>query len=82
LDIETDASLTFTDHNDYDIIEEHDRISLVKLNDLKPGSPVKAVIKKADGSIQDLMLNHTLTEEQIQWFRAGSALNVIRNKEV
>ena len=70
--------LTFADSEDYETIEADDRISLVNLADLKPGSPVRAVIKKPDGSTRDLMLNHTLTEEQIQWFRAGSALNALR----
>jgi aconitate hydratase len=67
--------LTFSSQTDYDKIEEHDRISLVDLSELKPGKPVKAYLTKKDGERVELILNHTLTEEQIGWFRAGSALN-------
>ena len=71
--------LTFSDPGDYEKIEEFDRVSIMDLKDLKPGIPVKAVIKKKNGSMLKLMLNHTLTEEQIGWFRAGSALNALKD---
>lgn len=67
--------LTFESPEDYEKIGEYDRISIVDLAGLKPGVPVKLKIKKEDGSASELMLRHTLTEEQIGWFRAGSALN-------
>ncbi len=67
--------LTFIDSGDYEKIEELDRVSLVDLGNIKPGVPVKTIITKEDGSNLELLLNHTLTEEQIGWFRAGSALN-------
>jgi aconitate hydratase len=67
--------LTFSSQADYDKIEEADRVSLTDLSDLKPGKTVKAHLTKKDGSRVELTLKHTLTEEQICWFRAGSALN-------
>jgi aconitate hydratase len=70
--------LTFRDREDYEKIEEEDRISLVELKDLAPGSPVRCIITKRGGSRHDLLLDHTLTEEHISWFRAGSALNTLR----
>jgi len=69
--------LIFSDTADYDQIEEYDRISIVDLSGLQPGKSVKAVIRKEDGMAHKILLNHTLTEEQIGWFRAGSALNTI-----
>ena len=70
---------TFKDSGDYEKIDEFDRVSLVNLDSIAPGMPVKSVITKKDGSNIELMLNHTLTEEQIGWFRAGSALNALNN---
>jgi aconitate hydratase len=69
--------LTFTHHQDYDRIEEYDRVSVVNIAGLTPGKSVKAVVKKRDGSTYEIMLDHTLTGEQIEWFKAGSALNAI-----
>ena len=69
--------LIFSDTADYDQIQEYDRISIVDLSGLQPGKSVKAIIKKKDGMAHEILLNHTLTEEQIGWFRAGSALNTI-----
>jgi aconitate hydratase len=69
--------LTFADPNDYDIIQEDDRIDLVDLKELAPGSQVKMVVKHKDGSIDDVLLNHTMNKAQIEWFKSGSALNLI-----
>ncbi|MBW2616647.1 MAG: aconitate hydratase, partial [Deltaproteobacteria bacterium] len=69
--------LIFSDTADYDQIEEYDRISIIDLSGFQPGKSVKAVIRKKDGMTHEILLNHTLTEEQIGWFRAGSALNTI-----
>ena len=69
--------LTFSDPADYDEIEEYDRVSIVNLAKLQPGNPVKTVIKKRDGTTGEMYMNHTLTKEQIEWFKAGSALNTI-----
>ncbi len=69
--------LTFDDPADYDKIQEDDKLSIVGLKDLAPGKQVKLIIKHADGSTEEAMLNHTLNENQIEWFKAGSALNLI-----
>ena len=70
--------LTFADASVYDRIQETDRISLAGLKDLAPGRPVRAVLHHADGSSEEFLLNHTFNREQIEWFRAGSALNLLR----
>ncbi|RKY99328.1 MAG: aconitate hydratase, partial [Ignavibacteriae bacterium] len=72
--------LTFAVSADYDNILEDDRISLVGLNELTPGKQLKMVIKHKDGSSHEAMLNHTMNKAQIEWFKAGSALNLIAEK--
>ncbi|CAD6185650.1 unnamed protein product [Caenorhabditis auriculariae] len=72
--------LTFSNPADYDKIDSSDRVSIVGLKDFAPGKQIKAVITKKDGSKIDIYLNHTFNEQQIDWFRAGSALN--RMKQV
>jgi aconitate hydratase len=69
--------LTFADPADYEKIRETDRISLLGLADLTPGRPVRMVVTHADGLSEDVLLNHSFNENQIGWFRAGSALNLI-----
>jgi len=71
--------LTFANPDDYSKIKPSDKISLTVV-DLAPGKPVKCVIKHADGSKDTIELLHTLNEGQVEWFKAGSALN--RMKEV
>ena len=70
--------LTFVNEDDYKLVEQGDSIDLVGLKDLKPGSHVKAVINHKDGSSVEIDLKHSLNEEQLVWFRNGSALNTIR----
>ena len=72
--------LTFANASDYDKVQPTDKISLLGLKDLAPGKPVKAEIKHKDGKVDSITLNHTLNEQQISWFKAGSALN--RMKEI
>ncbi len=67
--------LTFANPADYDKIEQSDRMTVSGLYTLEPGKPVKVYIKKPDGRILEIQANHTMTREQIAWFRAGSALN-------
>ncbi len=69
--------LTFADPKDYDKIKEGDKVSIIGLTDLKPDKQLKLVIKHNDGSKDEAMLNHTMNEHQIKWFKAGSALNLI-----
>ncbi|XP_063164362.1 aconitate hydratase, mitochondrial [Candoia aspera] len=72
--------LTFADPADYDKIHPVDKLSIVGLKDFAPGKPLKCIIKHPNGSQETIMLNHTFNETQIEWFRAGSALN--RMKEL
>ncbi|MBL7225719.1 MAG: aconitate hydratase [Desulfobacteraceae bacterium] len=72
--------LTFLDPSDYDRVGEYDTMSFVDLNALRPGNSVKAIIKGKGGSSFEALLGHTLTEEQMEWFRAGSALNSVRRQ--
>lgn len=67
--------LTFSNPSDYDKIQPNSRISLIGLNKLSPGKPLTCEIKQADGKVEKIQLNHTFNEGQIEWFRAGSALN-------
>ncbi len=73
--------LTFANPADYDLIREDDRVSLLGLADLAPGSTVRMVIQHADGSVDEATLVHTFNENQIEWFKAGSALNLIRMRK-
>jgi len=69
--------LTFADPKDYDKINEDDKLSIIGLKELAPDSHLKLVIKHSDGSTDEAVLNHTFNENQIEWFKAGSALNLI-----
>jgi aconitate hydratase len=69
--------LTFADPADYDRVREDDQVALTGLRDLAPGRPVRMVLTHADGTSDVVMLNHSYNDNQIQWFRAGSALNLI-----
>ena len=72
-------ALTFSDTDDYDKILEDDKISLLNLNELEPHKHVKCIILHVDGTKDEIMLNHSYNKSQIEWFKAGSALNVLRN---
>lgn len=69
--------LTFADPADYERIRPDDRISIPDLAALAPGRPVQVVLQRAEGETETLIASHTLTAKQIQWFRAGSALNAV-----
>ncbi len=73
-------ALTFADAGDYDRIDEDDRVSILGLSDLAPGAPVPVQVAKPDGTTLDITAEHTLSHDQIEWFRAGSALNLIRRR--
>ena len=70
-------ALTFADPKDYEKIEQQDRISVTGLNNLAPGKPVQVTIHKPDGTSLTIQANHSITEQQIAWFKAGSALNAL-----
>ena len=68
--------LTFQDRGDYDLVREDDRISLTGLSELAPGKPVQCTVAHADGTTDELELDHSFGARQVEWFRAGSALNL------
>lgn len=68
-------ALRFSNPADYDLIGEKDRISILGLKEFAPGKPLTVQVKKPDGSTSSISVTHTFTEEQIGWFKAGSALN-------
>ncbi len=68
-------ALTFCDKGDYDRVQEDDRISLLGLTDFAPGRRLQIRLKHADGTEDTFPVDHTYNEMQINWFRAGSALN-------
>ena len=70
-------ALTFADPKDYEKIEQQDRISVTGLSSLAPGKPVQVTIHKPDGTSLTIQANHSITEQQIAWFKAGSALNAL-----
>jgi aconitate hydratase len=67
--------LTFVDPKDYDAFEQNDRVTITGLYALEPGKPVTVRIKKPDGRLIEIQTRHSMTREQIAWFKAGSALN-------
>ncbi|MCJ8306777.1 MAG: aconitate hydratase [Nitrosopumilus sp.] len=74
-------ALTFSNSNDYDKILEDDKISLLNLNELEPDKQVKCIISHSDGNKDEILLNHSYNKSQIEWFKDGSALNVLRNNK-
>jgi aconitate hydratase len=71
-------ALTFADANDYDKIREDDSIDITGLNDFAPAKPLSIVLNHIDGTTDTFNVNHTYNEQQIEWFKAGGALNIIR----
>ena len=69
--------MTFADPANYDQIEQEDRVSVTGLSELAPGKPVSVVIHKKDGKEITVQANHSMTEQQVKWFQAGSALNAL-----
>lgn len=73
-------ALTFSDKNDYDKVRENDKISILGLTDFAPGKPLKAVLYHSDGTTDSFDVLHTYNETQIEWFKAGSALNKMKSE--
>lgn len=73
-------ALTFANKEDYDKIQEDDTLDILGLTGFAPGTPLTLVANHADGSKDSIVLNHTYNESQIEWFKAGGALNVIRRQ--
>jgi aconitate hydratase len=74
-------ALTFANPADYDKVQEDDTIAIVGLTNFAPGVPLTVVLQHADGSKDEIKVNHTYNEQQIAWFKAGSALNLIAASE-
>ena len=72
-------ALTFSNPDDYEKILEDDKISLLELNELAPDKQVRCIISHSDGNKDEILLNHSYNKSQIEWFKSGSALNVLRN---
>ena len=71
-------ALTFADKNDYEKIQEDDNIDILGLTDFTPGKPLTMALHHNDGSKDEITVNHSYNAQQIEWFKAGSALNIIR----
>ncbi|MCU0267933.1 MAG: aconitate hydratase [Acidimicrobiales bacterium] len=74
--------LTFADPASYDLIGEDDRVSVLGLAELAPDTPVRVRVRRPDGSSVEFDADHTMNDEQIGWFRAGGALNIIRAEQL
>ena len=72
--------MTFANPSDYEKIQEDDKFDIL-ISDFAPGKQVKVIAHHADGSSDTFMCNHTYNAQQIEWFKAGSALNLIRQQE-
>ncbi len=70
-------ALTFTDPDDYEVIREDDRLDLVNLGGFRFGEPMDCIVRHGDGTHTVIKLEHTFSEAQISWFKAGSALNLL-----
>ena len=73
-------ALTFVHKEDYDKILEDDIIDIEGLIHFEPGTPLTVVLHHANGTTESISVNHTYNEQQIEWFKAGAALNIIRKK--
>ena len=73
-------ALTFENSDDYEKIKEDDKISISGLTDFAPDKSFECVLKHSDGNTEKIMLKHSYNSPQIEWFKAGSALNVLKNK--
>jgi aconitate hydratase len=73
-------ALTFANKEDYNLIQEDDTIDIEGLLAFTPNKPLQVVLNHADGSNETIQVNHSYNEQQIAWFRAGGALNIIREE--
>jgi aconitate hydratase len=71
-------ALTFANKADYDKIQEDDSVDILGLTEFAPGKSLTLVFNHADGTSDEISVNHTYNEQQIEWFKAGAALNIIR----
>jgi len=74
-------ALTFANPDDYSRIQEDDSIDVIGLESFQPGKLLQLTLHHADGSSEDIMVKHTYNEAQIEWFKAGSCLNFIKDNQ-
>ena len=72
--------LTFANKEDYDKIQEDDVIDILGLTSFAPGKQLSIQLNHKDGTAETILVNHTYNENQIEWFKAGGALNIIRSQ--
>ncbi|NTW48917.1 MAG: aconitate hydratase [Chlorobiales bacterium] len=75
-------ALTFANKEDYNKIQEDDTLDIIGLTSFQPGKPLTIVLSHANGTKEEIQVNHTYNENQIEWFKAGSALNLIKQQQV
>jgi aconitate hydratase len=75
-------TLTFSDKDDYNKIREYDKINITGLKELTPGRELSVIINHSDGETEEISVKHSYNESQIAWFKAGSALNLIRRSNL
>jgi aconitate hydratase len=73
-------ALTFNDKTDYEKFHEDDSIDIIGLTEFSPGKPLALVLHHKDGTAEIITVNHTYNAQQIEWFKAGAALNIIRKE--
>ena len=74
--------LTFTNESDYDLIKEDDTFNFINLKDFAPGNPIELEIVHSEGEKEIIKLAHTYNKQQIEWYKAGSALNLIKSQNI
>ena len=75
-------ALTFASKEDYDKILENDIFNIAGLDKIEPGKTLTLIINHSDGSKEEILVNHSYNKNQIEWFKAGSALNLIRKQNI
>ena len=71
-------ALTFNNESDYDLIQEDDIFNFIDLKNFNPGNAINVELIHSDGSTDTIKTNHTYNSQQIDWYREGSALNLIK----
>ncbi|HHU42545.1 MAG TPA: hypothetical protein GXZ44_09590, partial [Fermentimonas caenicola] len=71
-------ALTFVNNDDYNKVQERDKISILGLKDFAPDRNLTVQLLHADGTIDTFEVSHTYNEQQVEWFKAGSALNAMK----
>jgi len=74
--------VTFDNENDYDLVQEDDLFDFIDLNSFSPGKQLTIKLKHKDGSENTILVNHTYNKQQIEWYKEGSALNLIKKQNI